>query len=129
MKLKFPSSTTLRMRTLCTLLVFAVPALGGCFSAGNEEPKYPVHVIQMNPPGATLRPGEFLTITAVARDDAQNTVSGKHYIWASSDSSTVLTLAGGYIQAKKVGTASVTATVDGVVGSTTITVVAAALGN
>lgn len=82
--------------------------------------------VQISPDNPTLDAlGKALQFTAVAKDSQGNTISGKIFNWTLSQSGTVATLSattGGLVTAVANGTATITASVDGVSGTTGLTV-------
>ncbi len=62
----------------------------------------------------TLAPGDSVRLTATARDDAGNALGDRQVSWASSDAGVLEVTAAGLVVARRVGTATVTATTEGV---------------
>jgi M6 family metalloprotease-like protein len=85
----------------------------------------PVATVGVSPPTASLQAGTATTLAATARDAAGNALTDRLVRWASTSTEVATVSASGLVTAIGVGTASITATVDGVVGAATITVTAA----
>ncbi len=81
----------------------------------------PVASVQVTPSNPSLRVGETQRMTAVARAEGGEVVSGIVQ-WASSDSTVAEVSADGLVKAIAMGKATITAAVDGVDGSTVVTV-------
>jgi uncharacterized protein YjdB len=70
---------------------------------------------------ASLTVGHATAAHAVAKDAAGNVITGRTVTWSSSSPATA-SVASGMVTAKKAGTASISAKIDEVTGSATITV-------
>jgi hypothetical protein len=82
----------------------------------------PVAEVVVTPVSATLEPGERVRLTAQARDSAGNDLSGRTPAW-SSDAPLVATVnANGRVTAVDIGSATITATIEGISGTATVTV-------
>jgi Tol biopolymer transport system component/uncharacterized protein YjdB len=81
----------------------------------------PVASVAVTPPTSTIGPGEIVHLTAITKDDAGNTLSGRTIIWSSSDAS-VATVSAGLVTGVAAGSASISATVEGKAGQSAITV-------
>jgi uncharacterized protein YjdB len=80
-------------------------------------------MVTVTPDAATLESlGETVQLTATASDAEGNTIADKVFTWESSDESVATVSDSGLVTAVANGTATITATVDGVSGSATITV-------
>jgi trimeric autotransporter adhesin len=77
--------------------------------------------ITITPASATIALGGTVQLQAVARDAGGNAIPGKTFTWTGSACATANT--NGLVTGVALGTCTVTATVDGVVASATITVV------
>ena len=66
--------------------------------------------------------GSTIQLTAVAKDAAGGTISGRTFTWSSSDQTVVTVSSSGLATAVADGAASITATADGVDGSASLTV-------
>jgi len=81
----------------------------------------PVARVDISPATSSLQAGETQTLAATPRDARGNAIGGKSAAWAS-DNSAVAAVNGGHVATAKVGVATITATIDGVKGTATITV-------
>ncbi len=85
----------------------------------------PVATVSISPTSLTLDVGQTATITATVRDASGNAMADKTVTWATSDASVVGGTVNGNtatLVAAGAGSASVTATVDGIVGTLPVTV-------
>lgn len=81
----------------------------------------PVASVNVAPSVGTVAVGKAVQLAATLRDAAGNLLSGRSVNWASGDASTA-TVGAGLVTAKKAGTATITATSEGKIGTATITV-------
>ncbi len=81
----------------------------------------PVASLEVSPDGATLEVGQTQQLTAIAKDAAGNTLTGRPVTW-SSNSTAATVSSGGLVTAAVLGTATITATAGGVSKDVTITV-------
>jgi len=77
--------------------------------------------VDISPAASSLQAGDTQLFAATPRDVRGNAIGGKSAAWAS-DNSAVAAVNGGHVATSKVGVATITATVDGVKGTATITV-------
>jgi uncharacterized protein YjdB len=77
--------------------------------------------VDITPATSWLQAGETQLLAATPRDASGNSIAGKSAAWAS-DNGAVAAVNGGRVTTSKVGVATITATVDGVKGTATITV-------
>ena len=77
--------------------------------------------VDISPTASSLQAGDTQLFAATPRDVRGNVIDGKSAAWAS-DNSAVAAVNGGHVATSKVGVATITATVDGVKGTATITV-------
>src|SRR6476469_3053100 len=77
--------------------------------------------VDISPATSSLPAGDTQSLAATPRDARGNAIGGKSAAWAS-DNSAVAAVNGGHVATSKVGVATITATVDGVKGTATITV-------
>ena len=102
------------------ILLLPLAACGG--DGASTAVKTTVATVVVTPPSVSLVVGGTATFTAAARDAAGAIVAGHAVAWATQ-SATVLTInSSGVATAVGPGTVSVTATVDGVSGSASVTV-------
>lgn len=88
-----------------------------------SDPSPTVASVEVTPPTPTMTAfGSTLQLTAVAKDATGGTISGKTFTWSSSDQVVVTVSSSGLATAVADGAASITATVDGVNGSASLTV-------
>jgi uncharacterized protein YjdB len=83
----------------------------------------PVHSISVEPAEATVQAGQSQAFTATLRDAFGNVLAGAPVDWSSDDSAVADVDAEGVAFGKAAGTASITATSDGVTGTATLHVV------
>jgi uncharacterized protein YjdB len=82
----------------------------------------PVASVTVSPASATIAVGATRQLSAVTKDAAGNTLTGRVVTWASSNS-VVATVSGtGLVTGRAAGSATITATSEGKSGTTTITV-------
>ena len=82
----------------------------------------PVASVTVTPANPTLSVNQTLGMTATMRDAGGNILSGRAVTWASQDQAVATVDAQGVVTAVASGTATITATSEGVNGSTLITV-------
>lgn len=112
-----------------TPLLAGITMLAAC-DADTVGPQTPpaVAVVEVSPAAQTLTVGDTLRLSAVAKTSDGTAVAGRQVVWASLDGTYAEVEADGataLVTARWPGSASVTATVDGKVGTTMLTVVAA----
>ncbi len=105
-----------------TALVFAA-AEGKLASATISVSALTPTIIQVTPVLPTVIIGDALDLVAVLRDAAGQVITGRTIAWTSSNSSVAVVSSTGRVRGVSPGSARIDATVDGVVGSTTVTVV------
>jgi trimeric autotransporter adhesin len=94
--------------------------------ASNASPPPPasqagVARVDVSPATPSVQAGESLLLAATPRDASGNVIGGKSVVWAS-DNSSVATVNGGHVATSRSGVATISASVDGVKGTATITV-------
>ena len=109
----------MRCRLFATLIV--VLGCGGD-GGGSTAVKTSVASVVITPAAASLAVGGSATFTAIARDAAGSTVAGHAVAWSTQNAAVVAINSFGFATAVAPGTASITATVDGVSGSASVTV-------
>jgi uncharacterized protein YjdB len=82
----------------------------------------PITSVTVTPTTPNMFPGDQLTLTATARDGAGNVITGRPTTWNSSNTAVATVNATGQVTAITTGAATITATVDGVSGSATVTI-------
>jgi chitinase len=106
------AGTTTIVATIGTKIGSAVITVGGAR----------VTSVTVSPSTATMTVGGTQTLFAVAKDSAGNTVTGRPITWTSSATSIATVSSSGLVSAVAAGAATVRATIDGVIGSSAITV-------
>jgi len=84
----------------------------------------PVATVTVNPNPDQLQCSQTRQYVAILRDANQSIIVGRPVVWASSDTTKGSITAAGVLTAKAVGTLQVTATAEGVVGLSNVTIVA-----
>jgi trimeric autotransporter adhesin len=82
----------------------------------------PVAVVQVSPPTGNIQTGETLQLEAVARSGTGALLSGRTVNWRSGAPLVATVSATGLVSAQAAGTAVIIADVEGVTGSSTVTV-------
>ncbi len=85
----------------------------------------PVAAVAVTPGTASLMVGQTQPLTSLATDAANNPLSGRPTVWSTSNAAVATVSVAGLVAAVTVGTATITATVEGKSGSALITVVSA----
>jgi hypothetical protein len=78
--------------------------------------------VSVTPASASVTAGQSVQLSATPKDGAGQTVAGRTVTWASSNTSVATVSTSGQVRGVAAGTASVSATVDGVRGTSSITV-------
>jgi len=81
----------------------------------------PVVRVDVTPPSATVQAGQTQQLVATPKDSRGNVVTGRTIVW-STDNAAVATVSGGLVSTSKTGTATITASVGTVKGTSKITV-------
>jgi hypothetical protein len=87
----------------------------------------PVASVAVTPASAAIFIGGTAQLTATAKDANGNVLSGRTPIWSTSDAAVATVTAAGVVTGVAVGAATVTAVVEGMSGSSSVTVTAAAV--
>jgi alpha-tubulin suppressor-like RCC1 family protein/predicted small lipoprotein YifL len=121
-------SPYLRPRQLSALAVSSLAlSLAAC---GNQPPTSPppaqVASVVVAPVVDSVMVGSTLQLTATAKDAAGNSLAGRPVTWASSNTARAMVSSAGLVTARAPGPVSITASVEGVNGTATITVLALA---
>ncbi len=82
----------------------------------------PVAAVAVTPSSASLRVGGTVTLAATARDSAGGTLAGRPVTWSSSAPSVATVSMAGLVTAVAAGTATLSATVEGIAGTAALTV-------
>ena len=88
----------------------------------------PVATVHITPPQATLFIGRTLQLSALARDAQGTALTGRAVTWSGSDPTVATISATGLVTAVAAGSATITATVDGIETTAVLTVVPLPLG-
>ena len=118
----------MRVSTALPLMMLSLVACGGGGDGGgtNPPPSDVVSTVSLSRSTATMRPAEAVTVTATPRNANGTAVSGKTVSWTVTQTGTIVNIApsGASVQitAAAVGTAQVTATVDGKTASIAVVV-------
>jgi hypothetical protein len=81
-----------------------------------------VKTVTLTPAAATVAPGQTVTVQAAAVDYQGTAATGRTAVWVSGDTTIATVSATGVVKGMRVGTAVITAWVDGVPGTMTVTV-------
>ena len=87
-----------------------------------EPPPPTVNTVTVSPSSPSIEEGATQQFTATAKDSDDMEISGKTFTWTSSDTSKATIRSSGLATGKDAGSTTITATVDGVSGNTTLTV-------
>ena len=101
---------------------------GGDHSSTNPPPPPAVATVELSHQSATLKVGDILTITAVAKDASGQALTGRTATWSSSNPS-VASVSGGAVSGLAPGVAEITVSIEGKTAKATITHVASVVGN
>ena len=82
----------------------------------------PVASVTVTPARVDLRPGAHATLAALAYDASGKTLDGRAIVWASSNDGVATVDASGTVTAGAVGSATITATSEGISGSSLVSV-------
>jgi uncharacterized protein YjdB len=87
-----------------------------------RTPPPTVATVTVTPANPQLLEGRTVRLTATARDAAGNVITGRTVTWTSSNTNVATVDATGLVTAVRRGRATITATIDGVTGSTVVEV-------
>lgn len=87
----------------------------------------PVATVSVSPAHVDLTPGSRASLTAVTADAAGRSLDGRTVLWASSNAAVATVDAAGVISAVAPGTATISATSEGVSGSASVSVAVPAI--
>lgn len=82
----------------------------------------PVATVTVSPATATVDIGKTMQLSAVARDASGNTLSGRFIAWTSNQASVATVTGTGLVTGVSTGTAIISATSEGKVGTATVTI-------
>ena len=117
------------MKDLKRLLLIPL-LIGGAMSACDDDPAdpddpEPVASVTVAPDTATIDEGAQVQLAATLQDADQNVLTGRTITWASDDTGVATVDANGLVTGAGGGSATITATSEGIDGTATITVIAA----
>jgi len=107
--------TRVMLRVVAGLIAFGI----GC--GESTAPPAPVATVVLGPAAVELVPGGTDVLQAVPKDAAGNSLTGRITVWSSSDTSKV-TVAAGVLTGVAIGSATITASIEGHVASTEVKV-------
>ena len=90
-------------------------------SVSPPPPPAPVASVTVSPANAAITVGQTQQLTATLRDANNNVLTGRAVAWSSSNTSVATASASGLVTAQSAGSATITATSEGVGGSASIT--------
>jgi len=111
----------LRLLKPCAVAAF-LGFLAACGGGGGGEPVRTVTTVTVSGPTSTPKQGDTVQLTAVARDQFGDVVPGTTATWSSSAPAVATVSATGLLQALAGGTVTVTAAINGVPGTLTLTI-------
>jgi hypothetical protein len=115
------------MRSARFLIIALAAALAGCGDSNGTGPEATVTTVTVSPPWGLLdEAGATLRFSAVAKDADGSVISGRSVTWTSSKLAVATIASDGVATSVAPGTATLTAAVEGVTGSATLTVFGAA---
>ena len=82
-----------------------------------------VATVTLTPEAVSVRDEQSIQLTAAAEDAQGNAITGRTFTWTTSDGGVATVSATGVVKGKRVGTAMITATLDGKFDRTTVTVI------
>ena len=97
-------------------------------SLGVVSPPAPVATVTVSPATATAVVGSTQQLTATLKDASNNTLTGRAVSWMSDNTAVATVNSTGLVNAVSAGSATITATSEGVSGTSSITVSAATAG-
>ena len=124
-----PTIATVSQTGLVTAV--AVGAVNIDASTGGVSPSHPARVFVVStpvskvivaPPAVTLRIGDALQFTDTTKDASGHVLTGRTVVWSSSDTTIAPIDQAGLVLAKKLGTATITATSGKASGAASVTV-------
>src|SRR6266487_1268334 len=107
---------------------FAILSVASLLSCSNEttgpgsSSPPPVASVVVTPQTSTIGPGETVHLSAVPKDAAGNTLSGRTITWSTSDASVAMVSTAGLVTGVAAGSATISATAEGKAGQSAITV-------
>ncbi|MBI3792337.1 MAG: Ig-like domain-containing protein [Gemmatimonadetes bacterium] len=115
-----PDARPLSLLNRALALAVAGSVLSACGGGGTDPRPVAVASVSVSPPTATLAVGATQQLTAVTRDANGNVLNGRAVTWSSSATAVATVSASGLVSAIGSGSATITATAEGVPGSATV---------
>ena len=82
-----------------------------------------VATVTLAPETVTVRDEQTIQLTATAADAQGNAITGRAFTWTTSDGGVATVTSTGLVKGKRIGTVTITATLDGKFDRTTVTVI------
>ncbi|WKW13347.1 Ig-like domain-containing protein [Pseudogemmatithrix spongiicola] len=82
----------------------------------------PIASITVSGPGSSVVVGQSLNLTATARSSSGQALSGRSFVWATSDAAVATVSSAGIVTGVAAGTATISASAEGVSGSMAVSV-------
>ena len=125
------SSSSIQIATVAAGLVAGV-AVGTTYIVASSEGKsdtasitvmfIPVASVSVSPSSASVNTGAFVQLTATTKDGNGNTLTGRPVSWASGSTAIATVNSAGRVAGVAAGSATITATSEGINGTSAITV-------
>src|SRR3954469_4695043 len=109
-----------RLRLSLTMILAFTPA--ACGGGGDSSGPPALASVTVSPPSGTIAPNGTMQLSAVPKDANGNALSGRVITWTSSNNQVASVNATGLVSGLADGISQITATVEGVSGSASITV-------
>jgi trimeric autotransporter adhesin len=103
-------------------VIITATSEGRSGSATVKVTAVPVASVVVSPPTVTVMTGGTTTLQATARSSSGATLDGRTVVWSSGDAAIATVSASGVVTGVAAGTAVISATVEGVTGTSTVTV-------
>jgi hypothetical protein len=91
-------------------------------TVADDSPHAAIELVQLQPTAVSMTLGQYGRLVATAKDARGVTIVGRDESWKTSDSQVATVSAKGVVGAQAAGSATITVTVDGVSGSSLVTV-------
>lgn len=110
-------------RAACVLPLFVACMLAACGGDAPTPPLAPVvGAVSIEPAARALNIGESTSLVALARTASGSVVNGKTFTWSTSSAAIASVSTDGSVTGVSAGTATISASVDGKVGTAVVTV-------
>lgn len=116
------------MRTRSLVLIASIP-IGAACGGDTGTGMIPVAGLQVSMPADTLTVGGSLQLTAVARDQRGQVLTGRGFAWASSDTARARVSESGLVSAIRPGAVTITASSGGHFATATLTLLEQAVAS